>query len=99
MPRLKNKYSNASNKSFYHYYTEKIDINRNITYKYFLTINDIIKELGVSKYTINTAINNDSHIIRKHPNLKIKRCYLPRCKEVEYTANELNELRHELNND
>jgi len=81
------------NKSFYHYVLE-----RDNQYEYFMTLFELEKELGITRYTINNKLNNPNHKLRKHPNIKITRCYIPVNQEIKRVLNhdELNSLREEL---
>lgn len=85
-----------SNKSFYHYILEKPDHK----FEYYLTLYDLEKELSLSRFTLNTKLNNPDYKLRKHPNIKLTRCYIPVTQEYsrKLEIHELHELREALVN-
>ncbi len=89
MPRKKE----DANCSFYHYVLEKDN-----EYKYFMTLRELEKVLGITRFTINNKLNNPDHKLRKHPDIKLTRCYIPVKQEIKRVLNvdELNSLREEL---
>ena len=84
------------NKSFYHYIMKSKDENGTENYEYFLTLDHLGKRLGVSRYTLNTALNNPEYRMRKNPNVQLRRCYIPVTQEVILDHKDLDFIREEL---
>jgi DNA-binding XRE family transcriptional regulator len=84
------------NKSFYHYIMKIKDDNGDEQYEYFLTLQQLGERLGVSRYTLNTALNNPDYKMRKNPNVKLQRCYIPVMQELKLETKDLDFIREEL---
>jgi hypothetical protein len=67
-----------SNKSFYHYSVTEYKKDGEEVTKYYMTLKELGEDFLVHPSTINKALNNQDHIIRKYPNFIFKRVHVPK---------------------
>tara|TARA_R110000824_G_scaffold42883_4_gene125648 strand:+ start:883 stop:1155 length:273 start_codon:yes stop_codon:yes gene_type:complete len=84
------------NKSYYHYILENVYDDKPSTFEYFLTMKQLSNKLEISRFTIGNACNDVDYKMRKHKNIKLKRCYIPVVQEKELTRDELDLIRVKL---
>ena len=85
------------NKSFYHIVLEDHSGDK-VKYEYYMTIDDVKKRLGVSKFTVNKALNDYNFETRLFQDIKLRRCYIPAETTItrKLSNDELDEMREEL---
>ncbi len=67
----------SQNKSFFHYRVEKYTDDDIELKKYFMTMEDIKKEFGISRHSVSNMIKNPDWNSKKYKGLKIFRDYRP----------------------
>lgn len=85
------------NKSFYHIVLEDYS-GDNVRYEYYMTIGDVQKRLGVSRFTVNRALNDYNFETKLYEDIKLRRCYIPAETTItrKLSNEELDEMRAEL---
>ncbi len=72
----------TKNKSYFHYRLEKYNGEEKELERYYMTMNDIKKDYGISRHSISNMLKNPDMISKKYKGIKVFRDYRPATKIV-----------------
>jgi len=72
----------SENKSYFHYRVEKYNGEELETEKYYMTMNDIKNDFGISRHSISNMLKDPTKQSKKYKGLKVFRDYRPATKVV-----------------
>ena len=72
----------TQNKSYYHYRVEKYNGDEKELEKYYMTMENIKEDFGISRHTISNMLKNPDLKSKKYKGLKVFRDYCPALKVV-----------------
>jgi predicted DNA-binding protein YlxM (UPF0122 family) len=76
-------YGRSANKSYFHYRVEKFNGDEKELEKYYMTMQDIKDDFGISRHSISNMLKNPNKISKKYKGLKVFRDYRPAIKLVQ----------------
>jgi len=72
----------SQNKSYFHYKVEKYNGEEKQLEKYYMTMQNIKEDYGISRHTISNMLKNPDLKSKKYKDIKIFRDYRPAMKVV-----------------
>ncbi len=72
----------TKNKSYFHYRLEKYNGDQKELERYYMTMNDIKKDYGISRHSISNMLKNPDMVSKKFKGIKVFRDYRPATKIV-----------------
>lgn len=72
----------SQNKSYFHYRVEKYNGDEKELEKYYMTMQDIKNDYGISRHSISNMLKNPDMVSKKYKGLKVFRDYRPATRVV-----------------
>lgn len=72
----------SQNKSYFHYKVEKYNGDEKEMEKYYMTMQKIKDDFGISRHTISNMLKNPDMVSKKYKGIKVFRDYRPATKVV-----------------
>ena len=72
----------SQNKSYFHYRVECYNGDEKESEKYYMTMQDIKDDFGISRHSISNMLKNPNMVSKKYKGLKVFRDYRPATKVV-----------------
>lgn len=72
----------SANKSYFHYRVVKYNGDEKELERYYMTMNDIKKDFGISRHSVSNMLKNPEKGSRKYKGLQVFRDYRPAVKVV-----------------